>query len=46
MGSFKYLSEFERSKIELLWKKDHKQAEIVRELNRSRSTISREIIRS
>lgn len=46
MGSFKHLSEFERGKIELMWKQGHKQAEIARELNRSRSTISREIIRS
>ncbi|XUB35907.1 hypothetical protein IGI41_000900 [Enterococcus sp. DIV0876] len=33
MGSFKHLSEFERGKIELMWKQSHKQAEIARELN-------------
>lgn len=46
MGSFKHLSDFEHVKIELMCKQGHKQAEIARELNRSRSTISREIIRS
>jgi IS30 family transposase len=45
MGSFKHISDFEHGKIELTWKQGHKQAEITREL-RSRSTISREIIRS
>ncbi|ELS0478098.1 helix-turn-helix domain-containing protein [Enterococcus faecalis] len=41
MGSFKYLSEFERGKIELMWKQGHKQAKIAHELNCSRSTNSR-----
>lgn len=43
---FKHLSEAERGKIEVLWSQGKTQAEIARTLNRSRSTISREILRS
>lgn len=46
MSSIKHLPEFECSKIELMWKRGYKQAKITRELNRIRSTITREIIRS
>ena len=44
--TFKHLSEAERGKIELLWRQGKTQADIARELERSRSTISREILRS
>lgn len=43
--NYKHLSEAERGQIELMWKQGFKQAEIARTLKRSKSTISREIIR-
>lgn len=43
---YKHLSEVERGKIEVLWSQGKTQAAIARILHRSRSTISREILRS
>lgn len=44
--NYKHLSEAERGQIELMWKQVFKQAETSRTLNRSKSTISREIIQN